>query len=443
MKRRKKIVIIGGGFGGLKAAKWLKKVKADVLLIDRTNYHLFQPLLYQVATGALAAAEIATSIRRIVGKQKNTRVIMGDVVQIDKVNNQLTLADGDVIDFDYLIVATGARHSYFGNDHFEKHAPGLKTLQDAMQIREKILLSFEKAELMAVKGGCPKEAMEKYLNFVIIGAGPTGVELAGAISEISHTIFPNFRLIKPNMAKIYLVEGADRVLQMLPPSLSTRAKKDLEKLGVQVLTKMVATNITKDGVEIGKFMPNKTIEDKEFIHSENIIWAAGNQASSIIKSLDVPVDIQGRAIVRSDLTIPDHDNIFVIGDAAHVKSSWIDENSRPLPAQAPLAIQTGKWVAHALRRELARPELGPKDRPPFVYFDKGSLATIGNGKAVGMYGKLRFKGLLAWLMWCVVHIAYLVGFRNRFAVMIEWTVLFITGQRGVRLIYKTSKKEKK
>lgn len=413
-----KLVIIGGGFGGLNLAKALKKADLDILLIDKTNHHLFQPLLYQVATAALSPGEIATPIREILRHQENTSVIMGDVEQIDTKGRKVVLQNGDVISYDYLVLATGARHSYFGNDKWEVFAPGLKTIQDALKIREQVLISFEKAERMD-----RVSETEKYLNFVVIGGGPTGVEMAGAIAEIANkTLFKNFRRIKPEGSKIYLIEALPHILPVYPESLAIRAEKDLKEMGVRVITGKKVTNITEEGVQI----------EDEFIPSVNIIWAAGNQASPLLKSLDVPLDRAGRVIVEPDLSIPGHPEVFVIGDAANAKG--ID--GKPLPGIATTAIQQGKYVAKLIGKHLPK-----EDRPPFKYFDKGSMATIGTKRAVAQMGKLKIAGFLAWLAWCFIHIVYLIGFRNRFGVMIEWIYCFVTGQRGVRLIYRSIEQE--
>lgn len=407
-----KVVIVGGGFGGLNAAKALHKAKIDLLLIDKTNHHLFQPLLYQVATAALSPGEIAIPIREILRNQQNASVIMGEVTSINKTNKTILLGNGDSIPFDYLVLATGAKHSYFGNQQWEKFAPGLKTITDALKIREEVLLCFEIAERLE-----RFSEAEKYLNFVVIGGGPTGVEMAGSIAEIAHkTLFKNFRRIRPEKSKIYLVEALPQILPVYPERLAKRAQKDLQKMGVNVLTGKKVTNITDDGVQI---------EDL-FIPCKNVIWAAGNQASPLLKSLNVPLDRQGRAIVEKDLSIPGEPNIFVIGDAAQV----LGKDGKPVPGIAPAAIQQGKYVAKLILNNL------PKEkRRPFKYFDKGSMATIGTLKAIAMIGKLQFAGLFAWLAWCFIHIVYLIGFRNRFGVMVEWFYCFMTGQRGVRLIY--------
>jgi NADH:ubiquinone reductase (H+-translocating) len=405
-----RVVIIGGGFGGLSAAKALKKAKIDVFVIDKTNHHLFQPLLYEVATAALSPGEIATPLREILRHQSNTTVIMAEVVSIDKTAKKCRLSNGQSIDFDYLIVATGARHSYFGNDRWEPFAPGLKTISDALKIREQVLISFEKAERL----DSIFEA-SKYLNFVIIGGGPTGVEMAGAIAEIAHkTLFKNFRRIRPETSKIYLVEALPRILQTYPETLSTRAKADLESMGVKVLTGKKVTHIDENGVQI---------EDL-FIECKNIIWAAGNQASSLLKTLDVPLDRSGRVIVDPDLSIPGEDNIFVIGDAACVM-----RKEQPIPATAPAAIQEGKYVAQIIESSILK-----EHRRPYCYFDKGSMATIGKAKAIVVYKSLQLSGFFAWLIWAFIHIFYLIGFRSRISVMLEWCSAIITGQRGVRLI---------
>jgi NADH dehydrogenase len=415
---RKRVVIVGGGFGGLNVAKALNKSNLDVLLIDKTNHHLFQPLLYQVATAALSPGQIAFPIRDVLRKQENTTVIMGDVVAIDKNLKEVTLGNGDKIAYDYLVIAVGARHAYFGRNEWEKFAPGLKTIADAIKIREQILISFEKAERMATV-----QEAERHLHFIVIGGGPTGVEMAGAIAEIAHlALLKNFRRIKPESAKIYLIEAAPRILPTYPEKLSFRAKKDLEKLGVHVMIGKKVVNITSSGVQV---------EDQWF-ESENVIWAAGNQASPLLASLDAPLDKQGRVIVDEHLNIANHPEIFVIGDA----SFSVDKAGKPLPGIAPTAIQQGKYTARIIKQAI------PKEkRPPFRYFDKGYMATIGKAKAVAVTGKLQFAGFLAWAAWCFIHIVYLIGFRNRLVVMLEWLFFFITGERGIRLIYRSLEHE--
>lgn len=414
----KKVLIIGGGFGGLHAAKALKTTNMDITLLDRANHHLFQPLLYQVATAALSPGEIAYPIREIFRKQKNTTVIMGEAASINKEERFVTLGNGDKIHYDYLILAPGARHSYFGNDKWEAFAPGLKTISDALHIRERILSSFEMAERIEN----PAER-SKYMNFVVIGGGPTGVEMAGAIAEIAHTtLFDNFRRIKPEKSKIYLVEALGQILPVYSKELAEKAQKDLEKLGVQVITGKKVTNVDAAGVRV----------EDQLIESKNVIWAAGNQASPLLKTLNVPLDRQGRVIVEGDLSIPGHPEVFVIGDAACA----MGKEGKPLPGIAPTAIQEGKYVGSVIKEETPKAQ-----RKQFVYFDKGSMATIGKGKAIAVVGKLQMSGFLAWLAWGFIHILYLVGFKNRLSVFIQWLIVFISGQRGVRLIHGNLDKE--
>lgn len=413
-----KVVILGGGFGGINAAKILGNSKLDVWIIDKTNHHLFQPLLYQVASAALSPGDIAVPIREILSDYPNITVLMGEVAHIDKEKKVVVLKNGDHIGFEYLVVALGARHSYFGKDEWEEFAPGLKTLVDALKVRERILMSFEKAE----RSDSISEA-KKYLNFVIIGGGPTGVEMAGAIAEIAYeTMLKNFRRIDTTKTKIYLVEGSPNILPVYPEKLSKKAKGYLEHFGVQVITGKRVTNVTSEGVEI----------EGSFIPSLNILWAAGNQASPVLKTLGVPLDRQGRAMVGPDLSIPDHPEIFVIGDAA----CSMDKNGKPLPGLAPVAVQQGRYVAKIIQRRLPKEE-----RPPFRYFDKGTMATIGKTKAVGMFGKTQFSGFLAWLGWCFVHVAYLIGFRNRIIVLTEWLFSYFSARRGARLINRSIEEE--
>lgn len=409
-----KVVILGGGFGGINAAKALGHSKLDVWMIDKTNHHLFQPLLYQVASAALSPADIAIPIREILSSYENITVLMGEVQSIDKQKKKILMHNGDEISYEYLIVALGARHSYFGKSEWEQYAPGLKTLNDALKIRERILMSFEIAER------CDRiSEAEKYLNFVIIGGGPTGVEMAGAIAEIAYeTMLKNFRRIDTTKTKIYLIEGSPHILPVYPEALTKKAQRYLERFGVKVMAGKRVTSITDQGVEV----------DGNIIPAKNILWAAGNQASPVLKSLDTPLDKQGRVIVEADLTIPDHPEIFVIGDAACA----MDKKGNPLPGLAPVAVQQGNYVAQIIRRRLEK-----KDRPPFRYFDKGSMATIGKTKAIGMFGSLQFSGFIAWLAWCFVHILYLIGFRNRLIVLTQWLFCYFSPQRGARLIYRT------
>lgn len=406
-----KVIIVGGGFAGLNAARMLKYAPVDVLLIDKTNYHLFQPLLYQVATAALSPADIAAPIREIVADQKNTEVILEEIVSIDKANKLVTAKSGDTFAFDYLILAPGARHSYFGHPEWEAFAPGLKTLDDGLRIREQILLSYEIAE----RCQDPEEAL-KYMRFIIIGGGPTGVEMAGAIAEIAQkSLIQNFRRIKPEQTKIYLIEGAPQLLPAFPKDLADKAKLDLEQLGVEVLLNTFATEVNQEGVLIGDY----------FIKSQNIIWAAGNAASPLLKCLDTPLDRGGRALVKSDLSLPDHPNVFVIGDSACL----IGKDGNPLPGVAPVAMQQGKYVAKMIQNELKG-----KARKPFSYFDKGMMATIGKKKAIVAYGRFHLSGYFAWLAWCFVHVAYLISFPHKLLVMMEWYYLYLFNERRARLI---------
>ena len=406
-----KVIVIGGGFGGLNAVKALKKASLDILLVDRTNYHVFQPLLYQVATAALSVTNIASPLREILRNQSNVEVLMEEVKQIDKRAQKIYTAEGKNFAFDFLILAPGARHSYFGHDQWESFAPGLKTVADGERIREQILLAFEKAERCD-----DRQEAQKYLHFAIVGAGPTGVEMAGSIAEFArYTLFKNFRHINPATSKIYLVEGGDQVLPSFPRHLGEKAKKDLEKLGVDILLNSFVTQMTSEGIYMGD----------RFLAAPTVIWAAGNQASSLLTTLHIPLDRQGRAIVNPDLTIPDYPNIFIIGDAA----CCVDSQGYSLPGIAPVAIQQGRYVAHIIKENLPA-----KERKPFAYFDKGMIATIGSGKAIAMIGTLQFSGFIAWLIWCFIHILYLVSFRYRILVLMQWIFLYLLGRRQGRVI---------
>ncbi len=404
------VIIIGGGFGGITAARHLQNNDLNITLVDKTNYHLFQPLLYQVATAALSPGDIAAPIRGLLIGNKNTTVLMSEVISIDKSNKVIHLKDRS-LSFDYLIVAPGSSHSYFGKNEWEKFAPGLKTLDDALSIREKILLSYEKAEMISD----PEEKL-KHLTYVIIGGGPTGVEMAGAVAEISRSaMLKNFSNIDPRKAKIFLVEAAPRILTAYSERLSQSAKEALEELGVVVITDKPVTDVTEHGVQLGK----------EFIETRTIIWAAGNQASPLLKSLEVDLDRAGRVIVQNDLSIKDHPEIFVIGDAAHVK----EDNGDLLPGIAPVAMQQARYVANLINQKIPF-----QNRKPFHYFDKGIMATIGKAKAVARIRKMEFRGFIAWFLWSFIHIFFLITFRNRFRVMAEWIWYYFTGRRGVRLI---------
>ena len=416
-KPRTRVVIIGGGFGGLNAARALAKADVEILLIDRTNHHLFQPLLYQVATTSLAPSDITAPIRWILRDQPNVTTLLGTVERIERRNRAIrVIGEPEPIHYDYLIVAPGTRHSYFGNDQWERWAPGLKSVEDARRIRKRFLLAFERAEWEE-----DAESRQALLTFVIVGGGPTGVELAGVLPEMCRVAFrPDFRRIDTKQVKVILLEGGPRILPAFPESLSTRAVRDLAKLGVEVRTNTMVTDITEYGVHVGE----------EFIPSQSVFWAAGNAASPLAKALDAPLDRVGRVLVEQDLTVPGDSRVFVIGDVAAVKQP----DGRWVPGVAPAANQMGK---HAGRNVLRQIRGEPTEA--FSYFNKGDLATIGRHKAVASFfdGKLRFAGYFAWFLWLFVHVMYLVGFRNRISVLLQWAYNYIFFERGVRLITET------
>jgi NADH dehydrogenase len=414
-----RIVIIGGGFAGLAAAQGLRKADVELTVVDRTNHHLFQPLLYQVASAALAPRDIAFPIREILKKQANTSVIMADVNAIDSKSQRVILSSERCLDYDYLIVAVGTRHSYFQHPEWEVHAPGLKTLEDALAIRRRILTAFEAAEIAD-----SREEAQGLLSFAVIGGGPTGVELAGAIAEIAQqTMLKNFRRIDPSDTKVFLIEAGPRLLSSYPSELSEQARKDLESLGVTVLTDTPVVDIDADGVH----------SKHGFLSSPNVFWGAGNEAPPLLRTLDSPLDPQGRVLVEPDLSLPKHPHIFVIGDAAHLE----DAHGHPLPGVAPVAMQQGRYVAQLIQAEQAG-----KPRKDFRYHDKGSMATIGKAKAVAVIGQRCFSGLFAWCLWSLIHIAFLIGFRNRSVVMLEWIFWYVTGKRGSRLIHEAPSKHR-
>ena len=407
----KRIVIIGAGFAGINVAQNLANTDYQITIIDKANHHLFQPLLYQVATAALSPGDIAVPIRSVFTRQKNVKIILGEVTTINKKEREVTLLDGAVIPFDYLIVATGAKYNYFGNDQWEKNAPGLKSLNDALTIRERILLSLEEAERIP-----DVETRKKFLTFVVIGAGPTGVEMAGSIAEIAkRNMMRDYRTFHKNETTVYLVEAAGGVLNGYDESLSENALQELTKMGVQVLLNSPVQDITKEGVHL----------KNHFIETPNVIWAAGVAGTSILNELEDELDRSGRLKVNKDLSIPSDPNIFVLGDAAH----FPDKNGRPLPGVAQPAIQQGRFVASLLQGELSG-----KARGEFVYNDKGSMATIGRAKAVADIKGLKLTGFPAWLMWGFIHVFFLIGFRNRLRVFAEWIWFYLSFKRGVRLI---------
>jgi len=410
--KRPRVVIVGAGFAGLTAAQALHNAAADILLIDRHNHHLFQPLLYQVATASLSPADIAQPIRSIVKDQPNANVLLAEVVGIDKAAKCVALAGGRIIGYDYLVVTTGARHSYFGHEDWAEHAPGIKTLDDATNVRANILLAFERAE---IESDAYKRAA--LLTFVVIGGGPTGVELTGAIAELArNSITMDFRSISPRVARIILVEAGPRLLPSMPETLSRDAEKSLRSLGVEIRLGQAVTDIKAGAITLGN----------ETIRAETIVWAAGVMGSAAGEWLQVPLDRAGRVTVNADFSVPGHGDIYVAGDTAAYRLS----NGRPLPGVAPAAKQAGTYIgAHIKARLEGRP-----NPASFVYRDFGNLATIGRSKAIADFGPVRLKGLLAWVLWSIAHIYFLIGFRNRLSVAVSWVWSYLTYQRGARLI---------
>jgi NADH dehydrogenase len=407
---RRRVVIIGAGFAGLSAAKALAEAPVDVIVIDRHNYHLFQPLLYQVATAGLSPADIASPIRSVLSRQANTTVILADVDGIDAASKTVRAEDRDV-SYDFLIVATGAKHSYFAHDDWAKFAPGLKRIDDATVLRRHILLAFEKAEIETDAG-----ERERLLSFVIIGGGPTGVEMAGAIAELSRkALSSDFRSIDPRATRVVLIESGPRLLATFHPDLSDAARRSLQMLGVQVRLGRPVTRCDECGVEV----------DGARIDARTLMWAAGVMASPAAQWLGVEADRAGKVKVNPDLSVPGHPDIFVLGDTASV----VGPDGRPLPGVAPVAKQQGAYVARLIKARLKGGNL-----PPFEYRDFGSMATIGRKSAVVQIGRLRVTGLIAWLIWSVAHIYFLIGFRNRLAVVLNWGWNYLTFQRGTRLI---------
>lgn len=406
------VIIVGGGFGGLYAARSLRKAAVRVTVIDRRNHHLFQPLLYQVATAALSPADIAAPIRHLLRRQENALVLLGSVVDVDSGRRQVRLANGRRLDYDYLVLATGAVDQYFGHEEWASSAPGLKKLEDATEIRRRFLLAFEAAEQETDADAC-----RALLTFVVVGGGPTGVEMAGAFAEVArHTLTGgDFKQVDPAAARVILLEGGPRLLPTYPERLSTRARADLERLGVEVRLDAMVTNIEPDAVLVGE----------ERISTRNVVWSAGVAASPLGAKLGSGTDRMGRVEVEADLSVPGHPEIFVAGDLA----AFIHQTGTPLPGIAPVAIQEGKAVAGSIRRDIRG-----EPRRPFRYRDRGSLATIGRGAAVGLIFGRSVEGVLAWLVWLFIHLMYLVGFRNRVAVLLEWGWSYLTWQRGARLI---------
>ena len=407
------VVVIGGGFGGLKFLQRARSSKIQFTLIDKQNHHLFQPLLYQVATAVLSPANIAFPIRRMFKNYKNVKVILDEAVDINRDEKTVTLSNGENIKYDQLIVSTGSKHSYFGNEDWSKYSNGLKGINDALQIRERLLRAFEKAEN---EKNIDKRA--KYLNFVVVGGGPTGVEMAGSIAEIAfNNMKEEFRNFKSSDANVYLIEATEKILPMYSDRLSGKAKKYLEDFGVEVRTNEKVVKIENDLVTT----------DKEDIHTDNVVWAAGNEASPIIEKLNTKTDNEGRAIVDPDCSLKDDGNVFVIGDAANYK----DKKNNTLPGIAPVAIQQGKYLAKVIKSKTIK-----KDRKPFKYNDKGMMATVGKYKAIGKIGNIEVSGFLAWLFWSAIHILYLIGYRSKILVVIEWIFSYLFNKKGTRLIYR-------
>jgi NADH dehydrogenase len=404
------VVIVGGGFGGLATARALHREAVHITIIDRTNHHLFQPLLYQVAMAGLSPADIAAPIRSILHKQKNVNVLLDEVTDVDLANQQITMRDGQV-NYDYLVLATGGRTSYFGHDDWEKFAPGLKDLDDAVEIRRRVLLAFEAAEKET-----DAARRHELLTFVVVGGGPTGVELAGAIAELARFVLDrDFRSINPKEAEILLLEGGTRILPSFAEDLSKSATEQLENLGVKVRLKAQVTKIDDRGVYLGD----------ELIKAATVIWGAGVSATSLTKKLGVPLDRGGRVILEADLTLPNYHNAFAIGDM----TSFLHQDGKPLPGVSPVAIQMGERVAKNIKADLEG-----KPYENFSYYDKGSMATIGRSAAIAQKGDMHLDGFVAWLAWLLVHIFFLIGFRNRFVVLFNWAWSYFTYQRGARLI---------
>ncbi|MHB8866059.1 MAG: NAD(P)/FAD-dependent oxidoreductase [Pirellulaceae bacterium] len=413
-----RVVILGGGFAGLNVARYLRRAAVDITLVDRRNFHLFQPLLYQVATGGLSPANIAAPLRSVLKRQKNTRVLLAEVCDFDLADRRVILCD-DALDFDTLVVATGATHHYFGNDHWERVAPGLKTIEDATEIRRRILLAFEAAERTS-----RPEIVQELLTFVVVGGGPTGVELAGALAEIARdTLAHEFRSINPAHARILLLEGTEQILPSYPERLPAKAKQQLEELGVTVRTGTLVSDITSQQVTM------RVGQQVERIPTRTVLWAAGVKASPlgerIATQAGIETDRVGRVPVEQDLTVPGHPDVFVIGDMASVAH----RTGQPLPGVAPVAMQQGKYVGRTIRNRLQG-----KLTAPFRYRDYGTMATIGRHRAVAVCGPLKFSGYLAWFAWLLIHLVNLIEFRDRFFVLMEWAWSYVTWNRRARLI---------
>ena len=408
-----KIIVIGGGFGGLSFLQKARKSKNEFILIDKTNHHLFQPLLYQVATAVLSPADITVPLRNLFKNDKNVKTILSEVKEINKEKKEVTLDNAEVINYDKLIVSAGSSYSFFGKNEWSKFGKGLKVINDALDIREKILKAFEKAE-----NEKDERIRKKYLNFVIVGGGPTGVELAGSIAEIAYkNMTKEFRNFSSKDANIYLLEAGDRILPSYSENLAKKSYKYLIDLGVKVMTKERVENIEE----------MKVTTNKQVIDADNIIWAAGNEASPLIKHLDTETDNEGRALVNRDCSIKEDNEVYVIGDAAN----FITASGESLPGIAPVAIQQGRYVAHNIKKNIEK-----ENRKPFKYSDKGTMATIGRFKAIGVVGNFELAGFTAWLFWSLIHLVYLIGYRSKILVAIEWIFAYFFNKRGTRLIYR-------
>jgi len=422
-RMRHRVVILGGGFAGLYAAQSLGRTSTEITLVDKRNFHLFQPLLYQVATGALSPGDIASPLRFVLNGQRNTRVLMAEAGGLDAIRREVFLSDGTSIPYDTLIVATGATHHYFGHETWAQHAPGLKTIEDATEIRSRILSAFERAEMST-----NSDERLALLTFVVVGGGATGVELAGALGEIAHdTLRKDFRGINPADARIFLIEGADRLLPVWPPDLSRAAERALIRFGVRAHLNARVTNIDAEGVRF------ETAEGPMQIASRTVIWAAGVQASPwgkiLAQAAGAPLDGAGRVLVSDDLSVPSHPEILVIGDLAH-----IDQDGQPVPGVAPAAMQQGRFAARLIEARLRNCTLAP-----FRYRNKGNLATIGRNRAVAELGRLHLSGYPAWLLWVFIHLLYIVEFESRLLIAIQWAYDYFTWNRGARLITGTGK----
>lgn len=414
--KQAQVVVLGAGFGGLEFCKKFHYPDAQITLVDRTNHHLFQPLLYQVATAGLSAVDIAQPIRSILSNYNNVTVLLDDVLDFKLAEKKVVL-EGQTLDYDYLVLALGGCTSYFGHPEWEQFAPGLKTLEDAVRIRSRVLLAFEKAETEA-----RVEEHDRLMTVVVVGGGPTGVEMAGAIAELArHVLKADFRRINPAQARVILIEGAGRVLSNMSPEMSASAKRQLESLGVEVRLNLKVRNISDGRVDL---------DDGETLHAANIIWAAGVAATPLTKKLGVELDRAGRVKVKPDLSVPGHPEVFAVGDMALV----LEANGKPVPGVSPAAMQMAAHVAKIIENDLSFP--GGVARPDFKYWDKGTMATIGRSAAVAQVGRFEFSGFIAWMAWLVVHLVFLVGFRNKIAVLFQWFYSYITYKRGARIITK-------